>query len=42
MKKYKDLEQEYAALNEQYSVLLSEKAELEYELDCIDKALEYI
>lgn len=32
MKKYKDLEQEYAALNEQYSVLLSEKAELEYEL----------
>lgn len=32
MKKYKDLEQEYAALSEKYSRLLSEKSELEYEL----------
>lgn len=32
MKKYRNLEQECVALNEQYSVLLSEKAELEYEL----------
>ena len=32
MKKYKDPEQEYTALNEKYSRLLSEKSELEYEL----------
>ena len=42
MKKYKDIEQEYAALNEQYSVLLSEKSELEYELAELRAAAENI
>lgn len=32
MKKYRDLEQEYAVISEKYSQLLSKKSELEYEL----------
>lgn len=42
MRKYKDLEQEYAALSEKYSRALSEKSELEYELKELKSTAESI
>lgn len=42
MKKYKELEQEYEALNEKYSRLLSDKSELEYELKELKSTAESI